>query len=32
MSFLVNTTNRSEAIELMDDFSVGGELLRDTLD
>ena len=32
MSFLVNTTYRSNAVELMDDFSVGGDLLRDTLD
>ena len=32
MSFLVNTTYRSDAVELMDDFSVGGDLLRDTLD
>lgn len=32
MSFLVNTTYRSDAVELMDDFSIGGDLLRDTLD
>jgi len=32
MSFLINTTYRSDAVELMDDFTVGGDLLRDTLD
>ena len=32
MSLLVNTTYRTDAIELMDDFSIGGTLLRDTLD
>lgn len=29
---LVNTTHRSTKTELMDDFSINGELLRDTLD
>jgi len=32
MSLFVNTTYRSNATELMDDFSIKGELLRDTLD
>ncbi|MBW8243520.1 methyltransferase domain-containing protein [Muricauda oceani] len=32
MSFFLNTTYRSDATELMDDFSMKGELLRDTLD
>lgn len=32
MSFLVNTKYRSEAPEIMDDFNIEGELLRDTLD
>ena len=32
MSLFVDTTYRSTAIELMDDFSMKGELLRDTLD
>ena len=32
MDFFINTTQRSTKEELMDDFSVGGELLRDTLD
>tara|TARA_E500000318_G_scaffold110253_2_gene125202 strand:+ start:805 stop:1515 length:711 start_codon:yes stop_codon:yes gene_type:complete len=32
MSLFVNTTYRSNAMELMDDFSMKGELLRDTLD
>tara|TARA_R110002012_G_scaffold50790_7_gene131353 strand:- start:18292 stop:19002 length:711 start_codon:yes stop_codon:yes gene_type:complete len=32
MSLFVNTTYRSNTTELMDDFSIKGELLRDTLD
>lgn len=32
MSFLVNTEFRSQAIETMDDFSLKGEMFRDTLD
>lgn len=32
MSFLVNTKFRSEAPEIMDDFSLEGKLLRDTFD
>ncbi|MFY0602368.1 MAG: methyltransferase domain-containing protein [Flavobacteriaceae bacterium] len=32
MSFLVNTTYRSEEKEMMDDFTLKGEVLRDTLD
>lgn len=32
MSFLVDTTFRSEETEIMDDFSLEGELFRDTLD
>jgi len=32
MSLFVNTTHRSTQTELMDDFSMKGELLRDTLD
>lgn len=32
MSLFVNTTHRSNRTELMDDFSLKGELLRDTLD
>jgi 2-polyprenyl-3-methyl-5-hydroxy-6-metoxy-1,4-benzoquinol methylase len=32
MSLFVDTTYRSNATELMDDFSMKGELLRDTLD
>ena len=32
MDFLVNTKQRTEKEELMDDFSIGGDLLRDTLD
>jgi 2-polyprenyl-3-methyl-5-hydroxy-6-metoxy-1,4-benzoquinol methylase len=31
MSFFVNTTYRSDAIEIMDDLSMSGELLTDTL-
>lgn len=32
MSFLVDTTFRSDATEIMDDFSLEGKLFRDTLD
>lgn len=32
MSFIINTKERSTQIELMDDFSVEGNLLRDSLD
>lgn len=32
MSLLVNTANRSEEKEIMDDLSMSGSLLRDTLD
>ncbi|MDJ0646891.1 MAG: methyltransferase, partial [Flavobacteriaceae bacterium] len=32
MSLFVNTTYRSDREELMDDFSMEGELLQDTLD
>ncbi|MEO8773010.1 MAG: methyltransferase domain-containing protein, partial [Gelidibacter sp.] len=32
MSFLVNTKYRTEAEEIMDDFSIEGPLLNDTLD
>ena len=32
MSLFIDTTCRSNATELMDDFSMEGELLRDTLD
>ena len=32
MSLFVDTTSRSNDTELMDDFSMKGELLRDTLD
>ncbi len=32
MSFLVDTTYRSEEKEMMDDFTLEGEILRDTLD
>ncbi len=32
MSFLVNTKYRSEAPEIMDDFTLEGKLLRDTFD
>lgn len=32
MSLFINTTYRSSETELMDDFSMEGELLRDTLD
>ena len=32
MSFLVDTTFRSEETEIMDDFSLEGKVFRDTLD
>ena len=32
MSFLVNTSHRSSDTEIMDDFTMKGVLLRDTLD
>lgn len=32
MSFLVNTTYRTEAEEIMDDFSINGPILNDALD
>ena len=32
MNFLVDTSNRSKEIEIMDDFSLKGEILKDTLD
>ena len=32
MSFLVNTANRSEETEMMDDFTLEGAMFRDTLD
>ena len=32
MDFFVSTKNRTDKEELMDDFSIGGDLLRDTLD
>ena len=32
MSFLVDTTFRSDATEIMDDFSLEGKMFRDTLD
>jgi hypothetical protein len=32
MDFFINTKHRTDKEELMDDFSIGGELLRDTLD
>ncbi|NNC44445.1 MAG: methyltransferase, partial [Winogradskyella sp.] len=32
MSFFIDTTYRSNDTELMDDFSMEGDLLRDTLD
>ncbi|WP_299129146.1 methyltransferase domain-containing protein [uncultured Winogradskyella sp.] len=32
MRLFINTTYRSDATEIMDDFSMKGELLRDTLD
>lgn len=32
MSFLINTKHRSDAIEIMDDFSINGGILHNTLD
>jgi len=32
MDFFINTKQRTDKEELMDDFSIGGDLLRDTLD
>ena len=32
MSFLVNTTYRTKEVEIMDDFSIDGTMLHDTLD
>jgi hypothetical protein len=32
MRFLIQTKHRTDQEEMMDDFSIGGELLRDTLD
>ena len=32
MDFLISTKQRTDKEELMDDFSIGGDLLRDTLD
>ena len=32
MSFLVDTSNRSSEMEIMDDFTMEGVLYRDTLD
>ena len=32
MDFFISTKQRTDKEELMDDFSVGGDLLRDTLD
>jgi 2-polyprenyl-3-methyl-5-hydroxy-6-metoxy-1,4-benzoquinol methylase len=32
MGFFISTKNRTDKEELMDDFSIGGDLLRDTLD
>ena len=32
MSFIVNTTNRSDETEIMDDFTLEGTMFRDTLD
>ncbi|WP_445731305.1 methyltransferase domain-containing protein [Mariniflexile sp.] len=32
MSFLINTKQRTDAVELMDDFSINGAILHDTLD
>jgi len=32
MDFFISTKNRTDKEELMDDFSIGGALLRDTLD
>jgi 2-polyprenyl-3-methyl-5-hydroxy-6-metoxy-1,4-benzoquinol methylase len=32
MNFFVDTSHRSDEVEIMDDFSMKGEILRDTLD
>ena len=32
MGFFISTKQRTEKEELMDDFSIGGDLMRDTLD
>ena len=32
MSFLIDTSQRSSEMEIMDDFSLGGTIFRDTLD
>ena len=32
MSFLVDTSHRSSEMEIMDDFTMEGVLIRDTLD
>ena len=32
MDFFISTKYRTDKEELMDDFSIGGDLLRDTLD
>lgn len=32
MSLLINTKQRTDAVELMDDFSINGKILHDTLD
>ena len=32
MSFLIDTSSRSSATEMMDDFKIEGSVLRDTLD
>ncbi|PKH49965.1 methyltransferase [Tenacibaculum sp. Bg11-29] len=32
MDFFISTKNRTDKEEMMDDFSIGGDLLRDTLD
>ena len=32
MDFFISTKQRTDKDELMDDFSIGGDLLRDTLD
>jgi hypothetical protein len=32
MSFLIDTSSRSSAAEMMDDFTIEGSVLRDTLD
>ena len=32
MSGLINTKHRTDAVEMMDDFSISGKMLRKTLD